>query len=188
MELAALLVIPAIASGLSLSPLGRRFAAPVALVASAIVLVSRSGSCRGRRPNGARRNARPIADLRRARRARPTARLPGRIYCSAVILGPRWVYVELRLGGAEVVPPISGLVHGPSVDWHEREIEDLFGLSFEGHPRLGEFVLHEDWPEGISPMLRDFDARQPLANRASEARCRPPTVVAAPGAFAMPRR
>jgi Ni,Fe-hydrogenase III large subunit len=35
-------------------------------------------------------------------------------------------------------------------------------------------------------MRRDFDARQPLAARAAEARWRPPTVVAAPGAFAMP--
>ena len=98
-----------------------------------------------------------------------------------------WVYVDLKLdAGAKVVPSISGLVHGPSADWHEREVEDLFGLSFEGHPRLGEFVLHEDWPEGVNPMRRDFDARRTLADRASEARWRPPTVVAAPGAFAMP--
>ncbi len=87
---------------------------------------------------------------------------------------------------ALVVPSISGLVHGPSVDWHEREAEDLFGLSFEGHPRLGDFVLHEDWPEGVNPMRRDFDPRQPIAVRASEPRWEPPTVVAAPGAFAMP--
>jgi formate hydrogenlyase subunit 5 len=98
-----------------------------------------------------------------------------------------WVYVALRLDpDAKAAPSISSLVHGPSADWHEREIEDLFGLSFEGHPRLGEFVLHEDWPEGANPMRRDFDAWQPLANRASDARWQPPTVVAAPGAFAMP--
>jgi formate hydrogenlyase subunit 5 len=98
-----------------------------------------------------------------------------------------WVYVELRLdAGAGAVPSISGLVHGPSADWHEREIEDLFGLSFEGHPRLGEFVLHEDWPEGTNPMRRDFDAGQPLVDRPSEPRWQPPTIVAAPGAFSMP--
>jgi len=98
-----------------------------------------------------------------------------------------WVYVELRLDpGARTVPSISGLVHGPSADWHEREVEDLFGVSFDGHPRLGEFVLHEDWPEGINPMRRDFDARRPLADRAPEARWQPPRVVTAPGAFAMP--
>jgi formate hydrogenlyase subunit 5 len=101
--------------------------------------------------------------------------------------GSPWVYVHLRLPADEkTVPSICGLVHGPSADWHEREIEDLFGLSFEGHPRLGEFVLHEDWPEGTNPMQRDFDARRPFAARASEARWQPPTVVAAPGAFAMP--
>jgi hydrogenase-4 component F len=39
MELTAILLIPAIASGLSLLPASRRFAAPITLVASAIVLV-----------------------------------------------------------------------------------------------------------------------------------------------------
>ena len=68
-----------------------------------------------------------------------------------------WVYVEFKLDAhAAAVPSISGLVHGPSVDWHEREAEDLFGLTFEGHPRLGEFILHEDWPEGVNPMRREF--------------------------------
>ncbi|MGA8691196.1 MAG: proton-conducting transporter membrane subunit [Methyloceanibacter sp.] len=38
MELAAILAVPALASGLSLSPLGRRFAALITLVAAAIVL------------------------------------------------------------------------------------------------------------------------------------------------------
>lgn len=39
MELAAILIIPAIASALSLLPLGRRFAAPITLAATAIVLL-----------------------------------------------------------------------------------------------------------------------------------------------------
>ncbi|MGH6848109.1 MAG: proton-conducting transporter membrane subunit [Methylocella sp.] len=38
MEITAILIIPAIASGLSLLPLGRRFAAPITLFATAIVL------------------------------------------------------------------------------------------------------------------------------------------------------
>jgi hydrogenase-4 component F len=38
MELAAILIVPALASGLSLLPVGRRLAAPITLVASAIVL------------------------------------------------------------------------------------------------------------------------------------------------------
>ena len=98
-----------------------------------------------------------------------------------------WVYVEFRLNPrAGTAPSIVGLTQGPSVDWHEREIEDLFGLKFEGHPRLGEFVLHEDWLEGANPMRRNFDVRQRLEPREPEPAWRAPTIVEAPGSFAMP--
>jgi formate hydrogenlyase subunit 5 len=81
------------------------------------------------------------------------------------------------------VPSVSDIVH--AADWHEREAEDLFGLTFEGHPRLGEFILHEDWPEGVNPMRKAFDAQGRAAPR-QEILWEPPTVVEAPGAFAMP--
>jgi Ni,Fe-hydrogenase III large subunit/Ni,Fe-hydrogenase III component G len=98
-----------------------------------------------------------------------------------------WVYVELQLDARTTrVPSISGLVHGPSADWHEREVEDLYGLTFEGHPRLGEFILHEDWPEGVNPMRHSFNARQRLEHRHPDPRWEAPTIVTAPGAFAMP--
>jgi formate hydrogenlyase subunit 5 len=97
-----------------------------------------------------------------------------------------WVHVEVQLGAQPSVPSVVGLLHGPSVDWHEREAEDLFGIEFEEHPRLGEFILHEDWPEGVNPMRRDFDARRPPIHRDPEPRWNPPTVVEALGAFAMP--
>jgi formate hydrogenlyase subunit 5 len=98
-----------------------------------------------------------------------------------------WVHVEVALGArGRSVPSLSGLAHGPSVDWHEREVEDLFGIAFEGHPRLGEFVLHEDWPEGVNPMQQDFDAGERSTARATDQMWQPPTVVTAPGAFAMP--
>lgn len=98
-----------------------------------------------------------------------------------------WVYVELRVDGRDgTAPSIVGLAKGPSFDWHEREVEDLFGVKFEGHPRLGEFVLHEDWPEGVNPMRRSFDATRRLEPRESDPAWQPPTIVAAPGSFAMP--
>ncbi len=99
-----------------------------------------------------------------------------------------WVYVELHLDAhATTVPSISGLANGPAVDWHEREAEDLFGLSFAGHPRLGEFVLHEDWPEGVAPMRHSFDARRMLdIPEAPNPAWDPPTIFSAPGSFAMP--
>jgi formate hydrogenlyase subunit 5 len=101
--------------------------------------------------------------------------------------GSPWIYIELRLAASSpTVPSLSGLTHGPSFDWHERETEDLFGLTFEGHPRLGEFILHEDWPEGVNPMRRSFNARQRVELRQPDPRWEPTTIVTAPGAFTMP--
>ncbi|MGC2051223.1 MAG: NADH-quinone oxidoreductase subunit C [Methylovirgula sp.] len=99
-----------------------------------------------------------------------------------------WVYVEVPLDArVPAVPSISGLANGPSADWHEREAEDLFGLRFEGHPRLGDFVLHEDWPEGINPMRRSFDPRHmPEVPEEPNPAWVPPTILSAPGSFAMP--
>ena len=95
-----------------------------------------------------------------------------------------WVHVRLEQDIAErTVPSISDLVH--AADWHERETEDLFGLVFEGHPRLGEFVLHEDWPEGTNPMRKSFDAGRRNEPR-GDVLWEPPKVVEATGAFAMP--
>jgi formate hydrogenlyase subunit 5 len=80
---------------------------------------------------------------------------------------------------------ISEPIH--AADWHEREAEDLFGLVFEGHPRLGDFVLHDDaWQEGLAPMRREFNAHTPPAPRVPDASWRPHRIVHAPGVFAMP--
>lgn len=99
--------------------------------------------------------------------------------------GMPWAHVELRLTDSHrAVPSISGVIH--AADWHEREVEDLFGLTFEGHPRLGEFILHEDWPEGVNPMRPGFDARLRLELRTPDPTWEPPTIVLAPGAFSMP--
>ncbi len=95
------------------------------------------------------------------------------------------VHVLLRRLSTEgPVPSISHVVH--AADWHEREAEDLFGLVFEGHPRLGEFVLHEEWPEGVNPMRKDFDAGRPYTHREVNPEWRPVTIVETPGAFTMP--
>jgi formate hydrogenlyase subunit 5 len=99
--------------------------------------------------------------------------------------GWTWIHVALHPSGRGLsVPSISGVA--AAADWHEREIEDLFAIAFDGHPRLGEFILHEDWPEGTAPMRHAFDARQPLRAREPAPDWQPPTIVMAAGAFAMP--
>jgi formate hydrogenlyase subunit 5 len=98
-----------------------------------------------------------------------------------------WVHVEIRSAEADpVVPSLCGLAHGPSVDWHEREASDLFGVAFAGHPLIGDFILHEDWPRGAAPMRHGVDAARPRAARTADPAWKPPRIVAAPGAFAMP--
>lgn len=83
------------------------------------------------------------------------------------------------------VPSISAEVH--VADWHEREAEDLFGLQFENHPRLGDFILHDQfWEEGVAPFRKHFDITRVRANGKRNADWRPLLVVRDPGAFAMP--
>ena len=97
-----------------------------------------------------------------------------------------WVHVLVRAPLDQPdIPSVAAVVH--AADWHERETEDLFGLQFEGHPRLGDFVLHDDvWQEGIEPMRRHFDATRPVSDRHPNPDWRPRRIVEAPGAFVMP--
>ncbi|MGH8165449.1 MAG: NADH-quinone oxidoreductase subunit C, partial [Rhodanobacteraceae bacterium] len=82
-------------------------------------------------------------------------------------------------------PSIVKFVH--AVDWHEREAEDLFGLHFEGHPRLGDFILHDDaWQENVEPMRRGFDPKMAMHQRQPDVDWRPHRIVHEPGAFVMP--
>jgi formate hydrogenlyase subunit 5 len=94
-----------------------------------------------------------------------------------------WVHVTLRMDESAPIPSISAAV--PAADWLEREAEDLFGLHFEGHPQLGDFVLHEGWPDGVNPMRRSFDPRR-FQGPQLDQKWEPPMIVEATGAFAMP--
>ena len=44
----------------------------------------------------------------------------------------------------------------PAAEWIERELWELLGISFEGHPDLRHLLLTDDWPEGKYPLRRDY--------------------------------
>jgi len=97
-----------------------------------------------------------------------------------------WVHVLVAAPLAERnFPSIVRYVH--AADWHEREAEDLFGLNFEGHPHLGDFILHDDvWQENVEPMRRHFDPEVAMLQRKPDSDWRPHRIVQEPGAFVMP--
>ncbi|MGA9665514.1 MAG: NADH-quinone oxidoreductase subunit C, partial [Gallionella sp.] len=97
-----------------------------------------------------------------------------------------WVQVRVTAPIADKnFPSIVKYVH--AADWHEREAEDLYGLIFAGHPRLGDFILHDDvWQENVEPMRRHFDAQTAMRHRKPDANWRPRRILHAPGAFVMP--
>ncbi|SRR5579884_473483 len=97
-----------------------------------------------------------------------------------------WVEIVARCRKpARAMPSISARVH--AADWHEREAEDLFGLVFEGHPRLGDFVLHNDvWPEDVGVMRADYDPAVRRPRPEPDPAWQPVRLVEAPGAFWMP--
>jgi Ni,Fe-hydrogenase III component G len=39
----------------------------------------------------------------------------------------------------------------PAADWIEREIHEMLGVDFVGHPNLTKLLLPDDWPEGSHP-------------------------------------
>ncbi len=67
------------------------------------------------------------------------------------VLLPRWK--NDQKGQLPEVPTLTSL-YG-SANWHEREVYDLVGVIFVGHPDLTRILLAEDW-EG-HPLRKDYE-------------------------------
>ncbi len=60
---------------------------------------------------------------------------------------------------ASLVPVLEG------ANWIEREITEMLGIHFIGHPDMRRLLLPEDWPEGVYPLRRDYKEWDPNAIR-----------------------
>jgi NADH/F420H2 dehydrogenase subunit C len=65
--------------------------------------------------------------------------------------------LKTRAAEGESVPSVTGLWTG--TNWFEREIYDLFGISFAGHPDLRRILLPESW-QG-HPERKDYPLEGP---------------------------
>lgn len=72
-------------------------------------------------------------------------------------------YLRLKTDVSEEkseLPTVTGVWRG--ADWHEREIYDMMGIRFRGHPDLRRILMWEGYP--YHPLRKDF----PLAGKSTE--------------------
>jgi NADH-quinone oxidoreductase subunit C len=63
--------------------------------------------------------------------------------------------IRLETTAPDADPLLPSLVSVyPTLDWHEREAYDMFGLVFEGHPALTRILMPDDWPG--HPQRKDY--------------------------------
>jgi NADH-quinone oxidoreductase subunit C len=67
------------------------------------------------------------------------------------VMLPRWK--DNKQGELPEVPSVTGLWR--TADWHEREVYDLCGVWFSGHPELTRILLADDWVG--HPLRKDYE-------------------------------
>lgn len=45
-------------------------------------------------------------------------------------------------------------------EWVEREINEMLGVDFKGHPKLKRLLLADDWPKEVFPLRKDYKGKQ----------------------------
>ncbi len=82
------------------------------------------------------------------------------VYEIATLDDSRHLRVKAAVSEEESVPTATDI--WPGADWHEREVYDMMGIPFTGHPNLKRILMWEGYP--FHPLRKDF----PLAGRPSE--------------------
>jgi NADH-quinone oxidoreductase subunit C len=67
--------------------------------------------------------------------------------------------ITLRILLDHAAPELNSIaLMCPAAEWIEREMWELLGIHFNGHPDLRHLLLADDWPEGVYPMRRNSEA------------------------------
>jgi NADH-quinone oxidoreductase subunit C len=62
------------------------------------------------------------------------------------------IFLKVRVDDGEPVPSVTGVWEG--ANYPEREVYDMFGIPFEGHPNLKRILMPDDWVG--YPLRKDF--------------------------------
>ncbi len=79
------------------------------------------------------------------------------IYALYSIRDKQRIRVKVRAAENEPVASVTGI--WPAANWLEREVYDLFGVVFTGHPDLRRILMPEDW-QGY-PQRKDYPLEGP---------------------------
>jgi NADH-quinone oxidoreductase subunit C len=82
------------------------------------------------------------------------------VYEIATLDDSRHLRVKAAVSEDESVPSVTDIWVG--ADWHEREVWDMMGIPFTGHPNMKRILMWEGFP--FFPLRKDF----PLAGRPSD--------------------
>jgi NADH/F420H2 dehydrogenase subunit C len=79
------------------------------------------------------------------------------VYCLYSTLHRQRVRLKVRAAEADPVPSVTPL--WPAANWLEREVYDMFGVNFVGHPDRRRMLMPEDW-QG-HPQRKDYPLEGP---------------------------
>lgn len=79
------------------------------------------------------------------------------IYCLYSTTLRHRIRVKVRAADGQAVPSMAGI--WPAANWFEREIFDLFGIRFDGHPNLRRILMPDEW-QG-HPQRKDYPLEGP---------------------------